>query len=297
MIADLDASLQAFLQGEAVAGSELAGATITFTAPDHDWQATANGLILNVYLMQIAENRELRSNERRLRPRLDGTTTLEQFPARVECFYLLSAWNWEQAVVGVAPAADPEQKEHRLLSQALAILLRHGTFPAKYLVPGLASQALDLPVISAQPADTPGATPDFWSGFGTYLRPSITCKITLSLDLQRDVTGPMVSTASITAGPAAPPDRIDGSTADQWYMIGGTVRSTAPPKDPIAGTWIYVQETGQLFVTDADGRFLIDRLAGGNYTFTARAVGYQDGGGVVPVPGAAGSYDISLTPI
>ena len=66
MISDLDQTLQRLLAGEAAAGSELATATILFAAPDKDWRAKASGLVLNIYLCRITENRDLRSGERRV---------------------------------------------------------------------------------------------------------------------------------------------------------------------------------------------------------------------------------------
>jgi hypothetical protein len=282
VIQELDLSLTNFLKGEARPGSELDGATISFAVPNKEWRDQGAGLQLNVYLYKVMDNRSLRSNERRLRTAADGSVTLEQFPARLECSYLISAWN-KGAVIA---AVEREKQEHRLLSQVLYVLWRHPTLPRPYLTPALASQEIDLPVVAAEAEDT-GAMPDFWSGLETYLRPSITCKVTLGLDLARDVSGLMVSAAAVGFG----------GQGEEFFIIGGTVREAAPPGRGVAGAWVRVNETGRVYVTDRDGRFRIDRIARGAYTLTVRAVGFQEGQRPAEVPLPGGVYDVSLVPL
>jgi hypothetical protein len=298
VIANLNASLKAFLQGEATPGSELAGSTISFSAPTKDWRAAAAGLLLDVYLYQVVENRELRSNERRFVRATDGSITREPFPARIECTYLITAWNKEQPPAGGGLAAEPEHKEHRLLSQVLYVLMRNATLPRGYWVPGLSSQLLDLPMISAHPDTATAGMPDFWTGLETYLRPAINCRITLSLDLKLSVIGPMVTTTVVGVGVAVPPDRIDRMTSDELYLVGGIVRSTGPNTPAIAAAWVRIDQTGQFTTTDADGRFVLEHLAPGAYSLTVGAAGFQAGGGPVSVPQLpSGSFDVSLVPI
>src|SRR5687767_15468686 len=122
-------------------GSELKTATISFAAPDADWRSTASGLALNVYLYRVTENRELRSNDRRLQSNGDGTVTLALAPARVECSYVVTAWNH---VTPGSGGPEPEAQAHRLLSQALFVLMRNPSVPRFYLV-GLAAQAIEPP--------------------------------------------------------------------------------------------------------------------------------------------------------
>ncbi len=281
MIDDLDLSLAAMLAGEALPASELANATITFAAPDKDWRAQGTGLELDVYLYKLLENRELRSLARRRRREPDGTVTDEQFPIRTECSYLITAWDKEST----DSPAKREQLEHRLLGQVLYVLWRNPTIPRKYLLGVLANtQEIDPPVVSAQ-SDDLAVVPDFWTGLETYLRPAVTCRITLSLDLKLDVTGPMVRALDI---------RCNG---DELFTIGGTVRTALPGSDLVAGCWIRVDELGRVSVTDEEGRFLVDGIAPGGYTLRARAVGFQEGVLPVTVPQPNGNYDLTLSPL
>lgn len=284
MIKDLSLSLKAMLHGEAAVGSELAAATISLGAPDADWRAKGAGLMLDVYLYQVTENRELRTNERRVRPNADGTVTVERAPARVECAYVISAWSFANVDGG---AAEPEEQEQRLLSQALAVLLRNPDLPRSYLT-GLAVQEIDLPIITAQPGSGIGTSGDYWSSFETHLRPTIDCRVTVAVDLLQDVTGPIVTTAHVQYAPD-----------ESLYLIGGIVRSSAAPSLPIAGAWVRAAETGRTVVTDDLGRFVVDRVSQGPLTLSARAIGYQEGAPrVLTVPQEPdGLYDLTLTPL
>lgn len=293
MIKDLSNSLKAFLKGEAAAGSELKAATISLGAPNADWRGHGSGLVLDVYLYQVTENKELRTNERHPRPNPDGTTTVVQAPARVECAYVISAWNF--ATAGAGTTAEPEEQEHRLLSQALAVLLRNPTVPRDYLV-GLAKQALDLPVVTAEPGTGIGTSGEYWGSFETYLRPTVDCRVTLALDLLRDLTGPTVTTVEIR--PAANAIGAGHAADDARYMIGGVVRAATPAAPPVRDAWVLIVETGRTVVTDEFGRFVAGCLPGGPVTLVARAVGYREGQTVpLQVPQPDGSYDLTLTPL
>lgn len=278
MIRDLDTTLQNLLSGEAASGSELASATISFAAPDKEWRGTGSGLALDLYLYRVLENTELRSNERRRTRLSDGTIVTEAPPLRVECSYLITAWNKGVEMSGT----EKERQEHRLLSQAIYVLLRNPVIPRGYLAPGLVSQDPDLPAVSAINEDT-SVRPDFWSGLETYLRPSITCKVTLSLDLQQSMTTPEVTAANY---------QVSG---EQLWMIGGTIVGTDASGVP--GAWVRVDETASVYVSDAVGHYRVDRIAAGAYTITVRATGFQEASLSITVPGSGNAHDVILIPL
>jgi Pvc16 N-terminal domain/Carboxypeptidase regulatory-like domain len=275
VIRDLDLSLAAMLAGEATSGSELASAKLSFAVPDARWRGQGTGLELNIYLYRVHENRDLRSNERHQHLQ-NGVLVEERAPARVACDYLLTAWNKAQPVSGV----EQEGPEHRLLGQALDVLLRNPELPSRYLA-GLLAAGPEPRLVGAR-GDGVGGSADFWTGLGTYLRPSVTCQATLAFPAPRSTTGPPVTTARVAVGDAG--DRL---------TIGGTVRDRRPPMPGVAGAWVRLAETGTTVVTDDAGRFRVDRLPAGTYTLVVRAVGYREGGGSLPVPSPAG-YDVML---
>jgi len=191
LIRDLDTSLRRMLVGEAVPASELATATISFAVPDKDWRGQGTGLDLDVYLYRVIDNRELRSNAHRPVYNVDGSVTSEIFPSRIECSYIISAWNKATPI----PGQENELQEHRLLSQVFYVLWRNPTMPSKYLVGLLANAEIALPLVAGESEDM-AAKPDFWSAIDSYVRPAITCRVTIALDLDLDVTGPMMTSES-----------------------------------------------------------------------------------------------------
>ena len=166
MIEDLDASLKAMLAGEAAAGSTLATAGISFAAPDPTWQGQGSGLQVDIYLYRVMDNRELRSNQRTTVLNPDGSVTTSLFPARVECSYIITAWEKGSDVAGI----DKEISEHALLGEVLYVLWRNPVLPGEYLAGSLVNPELPLPVIAAESEDM-AAKPDFWSALDTYVRP------------------------------------------------------------------------------------------------------------------------------
>src|SRR4051812_46687031 len=98
---------------------------VRFQPPDEDWRtAVANLTVggqpanaLNVYLVDLRENRKLRSNER-VRTFDRGLVSEAQAPRRVDCHYLISAWSPGQQT----PAVEPTVDEHALLYKAISAL-------------------------------------------------------------------------------------------------------------------------------------------------------------------------------
>jgi uncharacterized protein DUF4255 len=281
MIRDLDASLRKMIQGEARPGSELAGATLSFAVPDKDWRNQGSGLELDIYLYRVMDNRELRSNARRPTLNDDGTITSEPFPARVECSYIISAWNKASEFPGLAK----EDQEHRLLSQTLYVLWRNPEIPAKYLQGLLANAEIAPPLLAAESEDM-AAKPDFWSGLETYARPAITCRVTIALGLDNEVTAPQATTLLGTLMPT-----------DELNIIAGVIRNAAFPDRTVPAAWIQLDGSPRTYVSDGDGRYIIDRIAMGPHTLKVRAVGFFEANRAIQVPDPSGFYDVNLTPL
>jgi hypothetical protein len=284
MIDDLDASLKAMLSGEATPGSTLATADISFAVPDDTWQSQGSGMQVDVYLYRILDNRELRSNQRSIVMNPDGSVTTQLFPARIECSYIITAWEKGSEVAGI----DKEPSEHALLSQILYILWRNPTLPAKYLTGTLANVELPLPIIAAETEDM-AAKPDFWSALDTYVRPAITCRVTMEMDLNQDIVGSQATTIIATV-------LQDGNTSgDVVVEIGGVIRNAAVPTETIPNAWILLDSSLVTYMSDANGMFRIGGIAMGPHTLTVRAVGFGQAVRSFTVPDPSGIYDVSLT--
>lgn len=175
MIRDLDETIEQLLTTRAPAGSELAGADISFDLPDADWRAGLETLTVNCYLYDIRENFELRTVEPPVQRSADGSRAVRrQPPVRIDCAYCITAWS---------PATDESVlEEHRLLGQVLRVLLRHRTVPADVLQGSLTDQIPPYPTLIASP-DGVKNPPEFWGALDQQLKPSLNYVLTLAVSL------------------------------------------------------------------------------------------------------------------
>lgn len=276
MIKDLDLTLKALLSGEAEPGSELAAANISFSAPDEEWRRKGKELDLDVYLYDIRENRELRSNEPQLQRNPDGTITQEKPLPRMDCAFLITAWN----KVTVSHDEDRELQEHRLLNQVLQVLLRNPRVPPEYLHGSLKGQEPALPMITAQKDGLPDPV-EFWNALGNPLKPSINCVVTFSLDLDQQITGPMVVskiTEYMHKGKAG--------TTEKVIQVGGRVIDASDPVKGIRNASVKIKELRKQTITGSDGYFTFTGLEPGEFTFEVSASCYRGQQVTLAVPAA-----------
>jgi hypothetical protein len=287
MISDLDRTIEQLLKLDF--GSPLPF-DLSFTIPDKNFSPVTNTKnTLNCYLYDIRDDRELRSVAPILTRNSDGTVTKDYPPARIKLTYCITAWSPAQLTPGVEPAID----EHTLLGQVLMTLLRYPTLPPGVLVGALVGQNPPLPSLTAL-QDNSKVGGDFWTAIGGQMRPSLDYSVTISMAYQPVSSSPMVTLArlaSVQIGGDQP------GTGDGFLMVAGTVTDSQVLPNAIAGAWVRVNQTGQTFVTDANGHFIVDHMAAGNYTLTVRAVGFKEGNRAITVPQPDGNYDVSLVPL
>lgn len=188
MIRDLSLTLQAMLDDPALAARfpELAEAQVSFDRPSEKFAPPQP--TINLFLYDIRENLELRSNEPVVELR-DGAAVIRRPPMRVACTYLVTAWP-----VG---GAEPMLQEQRLLSQVLQVLAANPTIPHQHLVGSLAGQEPPLPVVTTQPEGLKNPS-EFWTAVGNKLRPSISLTVTISLDPYAEPeAAPLVTTKGV----------------------------------------------------------------------------------------------------
>jgi uncharacterized protein DUF4255/carboxypeptidase family protein len=273
---------------------------VRFQPPDDDWRTAVANLgrnALNVYLVDMRENRRLNSTEW-----LPGSSpsgpTMEPPPARVDCHYLLTAWS----PASVSPAIEPTVDEHRLLYQALAALYHAAPLnPTRIYPPGSVALAtidplirdVDLPtlLLPSEGFHRPG---EFWGTMGTADRwkPSIHLVVTLPVVLPFTVSGPMVTTRIMEFRQTG---KLD--TAEVWTQIGGAV--LGPTGGTVSGAHVRL-ETGdggllQSADTAGDGRFTFGALRTGPYRIHVVAPGLGDTVRPVTVPSSTGEYDVQFT--
>lgn len=278
MIGDLDRTIEKLLQSEF--GVPLPF-DLSFSVPEKTFSpVSTNKLTLDCYLYDISEDRDLRSAAPMVREKADGTCDKIAPPVRVKLSYRITAWSPAPDSLAVVAAID----EHQLLSNVLKVLLKYPTLPSSALMGSLIGQEPPLPATAISP-DGGKNTWDFWNAIGGQLRPSLDYRVTLSMSYLPAISFPMATTLRV------------GLDGDEFYIIGGTVWDSSPAPRGIPGAWVRLDETGHTYVTDAEGRFRIDRIAAGAYTFTVRAVGYREGSKPRQVPQPDGVYDVTLIPL
>ena len=168
MIDDLDRTLKNLLEDPECGLPELdPSPAITFGAPDSKFAPTPPAI--NLFLYDVRENRELRSNEVEVQRSEDGKALLSPPPPRVDCSYLITAW----AADGAADA------EHKLLGAVMRVLLCSATLPAHVLQGELRNQHVALPVSTLQPSRLPSIG-EFWQAGG---RPKAALNLTVTVSV------------------------------------------------------------------------------------------------------------------
>ena len=143
MIADLDRTLKNLLE-KRLPEDVYKQVTITFAAPDSKFPPSSVALpAIDLFLYDVRENRDLRSNEPIIERFADGTAKQHRPPIRIDCSYSITVWT--------ADGPDMVAGEHGLLGEVLRVLVRAPTIPADLLIGSLANGAA-LPVITLQPS-------------------------------------------------------------------------------------------------------------------------------------------------
>lgn len=280
---------------------------ISFEPPDDTWRSTVATLsvngnpanALNAYLVDVVENRKLRTNER-VRTVEQGIVVDHPAPARADCHYLISAWS----PATVTPATAPSMDEHALLYEALAVLEQSMPINASRIyAPGSAALAAVPELI--RDAELPAAIDhegfpklaEFWGTMGPNHRwkPAIHLTVTLPIQLLTEFAGPMVTTRLTEY-------RISGvpESGETWIQIGGTVldASVAPPQ-AVAGASVQIEAAAggevQSTRTNSLGRYTFGWLHRGTYLLRYQAEGFAvPASRQVDVPSPTGEYDLEF---
>jgi hypothetical protein len=268
MLADLDESLKGMLQGELGRhGFELV--QIVFEAPTKEWASTLSAPTLNLFLYDIRETREHRPGDWEERKDDEGRRFELRPPLRVDVAYAVTAWT------------RSVEDEHRMLSQALAILFAFPVLPRDELSGSLRNGSQRFPLHTRIAQERSDGGSNFWTAVGGQYKASLDYVVTLSCEpgilIER---GPEVRTATLRTQLTG----AEETTREEAHRFGGTVRDSSG--EPVVGAWVALPGSGRFAATDARGLFVIEHVPPGSQKLIARGPDGAEQEAQIDVPGS-----------
>ena len=189
MINDLDATLSALLKKE-LPSALTDQVQLSFATPDGDFPPQSVTLpAIDLFLYDIRENLDLRSNEVYLEYSGDRTAIKTRAPARIDFSYLITAWPSESV-------PEPAEDEHHLLGEVMQVLLRYKHIPEDVLQGELSGQQPLLPVTSLQPGRLQSLG-EFWQALGGKPKAALNYQVTVSIAVSEQEKATVVTDKKI----------------------------------------------------------------------------------------------------
>lgn len=193
MIDDLNNTLRALLRHELPPPLNEQVA-ISFDPPDDQFPPpTVTPPAIDLFLYDIRENRDLRSNDWTVQRESDGKAWRNLPLVRVDCSYLITAW----------PSPSTPNRatdEHRLLSQVMMVLLRYPKLPDALLQGALLTQELPLPTGVLQPGHLQSLG-EFWQALGGKPKAALNYTVTIAVQPFIPVETPLAAAVDATIKP------------------------------------------------------------------------------------------------
>jgi hypothetical protein len=187
VIHDVDATLKELLVQKMPL--DVSAVDVSFDMPNRDWAGRVNRPTLNLFLYDVRENHELRSNQRAL-VRNGAVGSERPAPVRMDLTYLISAWTTEIS------------DEHQLLGRVLTTLLRFPLLPDEALKGSLVTQPLPVHVWIAQPERIPNPW-DFWGNMENRMKAALTFVLTASFEPDQAQEVRLVTTSIVNVHQSA----------------------------------------------------------------------------------------------
>lgn len=172
MLQDLDETLEQLLTTE-IPRISTGEVNISFAAPDRESTTTVIKPTINLFLYDIRENLELRSNDWLVQRQSDGTALKYQPPARVDCSYLITV-------------SSKSNDEHRWLGEVMKVLLRYPKIPAEFLQGSLKEKELPLPTSALRPPQSQNLS-EFWQAMGAKAKAILNYTVTITVDVNEPI--------------------------------------------------------------------------------------------------------------
>ncbi|MFT3767535.1 MAG: DUF4255 domain-containing protein [Minicystis sp.] len=176
MFQDLDSTLSTLLMTRLPANLA-EQISISFVTPDDQFPPTSvTPPVVNLFLYDMSENRELRSTVPVTERQLDGRVLSYPAPVRVDCSYLVTAWP-------KSGVPSPDQDEHRILGEVLRVLLRFREIPVEALEGSMKDLRFPIRTVVA-PMSNSQSRGELWQALHGKPRAAIRYVVTLYLDVE-----------------------------------------------------------------------------------------------------------------
>lgn len=254
ILADLDEVLRELLERE-LAARGLLGVTVTFEAPSRERVSQWPSPAIDLFLYDLREAPDAR--DRSWHPaRVDGRATFVRAPLRLACTYAITAW------------APTVLDEHRLLSQAIAILGAHPQLPVELLPSSLLIGEPPQPLIAELAHVRDEARAELWTALGNQYKVSLRYTVTVLCDTGiSSPRGPAVQREAIALQAG-----LESGPQEQSFTVAGQV--TDRNGAGVAQVAVSVPAIGVAAVSGSDGRFVLRALPAGRHAVQARARGH-----------------------
>ena len=168
MLQDLDKTVEELLRRQ-LPPDVVRQVSFSFGTPDKESIKTTPAI--NLFLYDVRENLELRSNVEVVQRQSNGTALKNRPSARVDCSYLITSW----------PASPPDpQEEHRILGEVMKVLLRYRKIPADLLQGSLKGQEPPLRAATLHPSQLQSLG-EFWQAMGGKPKAALNYTVTISV--------------------------------------------------------------------------------------------------------------------
>jgi len=185
MIQDLDETLQELLSQELSRKWRSTDFGISFAAPDKEVGSSTDAVAttINLFLYDIRENLELRSNEWIVERQTNESALKYPPPVRVDCSYFITVWVKKSESV---QKDQSDRDEHRFLGEVRKILMRYPKIPTEFLRGSLQGKEPPLRTMALRPPQSQNWS-EFWQVMGGKPKAILSYTVTIAVDVHEPV--------------------------------------------------------------------------------------------------------------